>query len=170
MPGSAQLTAALRRLLVFAIGWIFAGALYLLLIDTVSLPELLVGAGAATLAALGLVLASEQHVLGAQLRPSWFSRAWRPLANLPRDIAAVSAAALTQLVRRRKSVGEFRSAPFRTGESDEIETGRKALAEGLGSFAPNTIVVGVDDERELILAHQLRRRGGREAVDVLELG
>jgi hypothetical protein len=48
--------------------------------------------------------------------------------------------------------------------------GRSALAESLGSFAPNTIVIGVDPERELILGHQLRRTGGDEAIDVLGLG
>ena len=50
------------------------------------------------------------------------------------------------------------------------ETGRRALAESLGSFAPNTIIVGVDAERELLLGHQLRPGGGDEAIDVLGLG
>ena len=48
--------------------------------------------------------------------------------------------------------------------------GRRALAESFGSFAPNTIIVGVDADRELILAHQLRPSGGPEALDLLGLG
>jgi hypothetical protein len=60
--------------------------------------------------------------------------------------------------------------PFRRGEDETLDAGRQALAEALGSFAPNTIVVGIDSERELILAHQLRRGGGPEAVDPLGLG
>jgi hypothetical protein len=40
----------------------------------------------------------------------------------------------------------------------------------LGSLAPNTIVIGIDDERDLMLVHQLRRDGGRDELDVLELG
>jgi hypothetical protein len=48
--------------------------------------------------------------------------------------------------------------------------GRRALAESFGSFAPNTIIIGVDAERELLLGHQLRRRGGDDAIDVLRLG
>lgn len=51
-----------------------------------------------------------------------------------------------------------------------LDSGRCGLAESFGSLAPNTIIVGVDRERELILAHQLRRSGGREAINLLELG
>jgi hypothetical protein len=60
--------------------------------------------------------------------------------------------------------------PFRCGPEHDVEVGRRALAESLGSFAPNTIIVGVDVERELILGHQLHRKGGAEAIDVLRLG
>lgn len=48
--------------------------------------------------------------------------------------------------------------------------GKRALAESLGSFAPNTIVIGVDAERELLLGHQLRRSGGDDSIDVMKLG
>jgi multisubunit Na+/H+ antiporter MnhE subunit len=160
-------TAVLRRLLTFAIAWAISGAFYLLLIDTPSLPELLVGAGAAILAAGGFVLAVEQHVLGANFNPRWLHRAWRPVAQAPSDIVTVSLTALTQLVRPRATRGQFRSEPFRRGKNEEIEAGRLALVESLGSFAPNTIVVGVDVERELLLVHQLRKS---DPVELLELG
>jgi hypothetical protein len=60
--------------------------------------------------------------------------------------------------------------PFACGDDEAREIGRRALAESLGSFAPNTIIIGVDPERELLLGHQLRRRGGSEAIDILGLG
>jgi hypothetical protein len=60
--------------------------------------------------------------------------------------------------------------PFRCDEDAELETGRRALAEWFGSFAPNTIIIGVDAERELILGHQLHLAGGDEAIDVMGLG
>jgi hypothetical protein len=44
------------------------------------------------------------------------------------------------------------------------------MAEALGSFAPNTIVVGVDQEREHLLAHQLLpTRRPQDAIDPLGL-
>ena len=149
----------------------FAGALYLLLIDTTSLPELIVAAGAAAIAATGFELAREQHTAGGMTaRAGWLTTLHRPLLKVPSDIATVSAMALRQLVKPRPVNGTFRAVPFRCGPDHDIETGRRALAESLGSFAPNTIIVGVDVERELILGHQLRPGGGAEAIDVLGLG
>ena len=45
---------------------------------------------------------------------------------------------------------------------------RLALFAGSGNL--DAIQAGIDDERGLILAHQLWQRGGREAVDPMELG
>lgn len=155
----------------WAAGWAFAGALYLLLIDITSLPEVIVGAGAATIAATGFELAREQQTAGGvSARPRWFATVYRPLLKVPSDVAVVSVVALRQLVRPRPVNGAFRTARFRCGPEHDIEMGRRALAESLGSFAPNTIIAGVDVERELILAHQLHRTGGAEAIDVLGLG
>jgi hypothetical protein len=89
---------------------------------------------------------------------------------VPSDVAVVSAAAVRQLFSPKKTNGVFRAVPFRCGEDEALETGRRALAEWFGSFAPNTIIIGVDPERELILGHQLHVKGGAEAIDVLELG
>lgn len=160
----------LRRIFAWSLGWVFAAALYLLLIDITDLPELIVGAGAATLAATGLELARGQQVVGESIRLPWFARAYRPLIKVPSDIWQVSAAAIVQLVRREAVVGEFRAVPFRRHEDGRLESGREGLAEGFGSLAPNTIIVGIDTERELILAHQLRRSGDRDAIDLLKLG
>jgi hypothetical protein len=161
----------MRRFAAWSVGWLFAGALYLLLIDTTSLPELIVAAGAATIAATGFELAREQQTAGGlTARMRWLRTAHRPLLKVPSDIATVSLLALRQLVSPKPVNGVFRAVPFRCGPEHDIEIGRRALAESLGSFAPNTIIVGVDVERELILGHQLRPGGGAETIDVLGLG
>jgi hypothetical protein len=160
-----------RRLTAWSLAWLGAAALYLVLIDITDLPELIVGAGAAAIAATGFELAREQRTVGGlRARLQWLTYAWRPLINVPSDIAALSVFAVRQLIRPRKVNGVFRTVPFSCGEEQGLETGRRALAESLGSFAPNTIIVGVDAERELLLGHQLRRRGGDDAIDVLRLG
>lgn len=148
-----------------------AGALYLLLIDTTSLPELIVLGAAAAIAATGFELAREQQTVGGLSgRLGWLSKIHRPLLKAPSDVAAVSLMALRQLVAPKRVNGTFRAVPFRCGHEHDIETGRRALAESVGSFAPNTIIVGVDVERELILCHQLQHSGGPEAIDILGLG
>jgi hypothetical protein len=161
----------LRRATAWLAGFVFAGALYLLLIDTTSLPELIVGACAAALAASGFELAREQQTAGGVTgRLRWLITLHRPLMNVPKDVAVLTLVAFRQLVRPAQVNGRFRAVPFRCGESEDLETGRRALAESFGSFSPNTIIVGIDGERELILGHQLSPRGGREAIDVLRLG
>lgn len=160
-----------RRAAAWLVAWLLAGALYLLLIDTTSLPELLVGAVAAALAASGFELAREQQTVGGlTARVRWLVRLYRPVKNVPADIAMLSLLAVRQLLRPRPVNGKFRAVRFRCGDEEELETGRRAIVESFGSVSPNTIIVGVDGEHELILGHQLRPRGGREAIDVLGLG
>lgn len=155
----------------FGAAFLFAGAFYLLLIDTTSSPELYAGAAAALLAALVCTGANRNGLRGVRLRRVAPGRVARALAQIPADIVWVSAAALAQLVSPRPVRGRWRTAPFRFGEDDDVgDTSRRALAEAVGSIAPNTIVIGVDDERDLLLAHQLRPGGGPERTDVLGLG
>ena len=171
MSERSRLGTILRRVAAWSAGWLFAGALYLLLIDTTSLPELIVGAAAATIAATGFELAREQQTAGGlTARVRWLTTLHRPLLKVPSDIATLSLLALRQLVKPRPVNGAFRAVPFRCGPEHDIEIGRRALAEAFGSFAPNTIIVGVDVERELILGHQLHPTGGAEAIDLLGLG
>jgi hypothetical protein len=161
----------LRRASAWLAGFVLAGALYLLLIDTTSLPELIVGAVAAALAASGFELAREQQPAGGlTARVRWLAAVHRPVRTVPKDIALLSVLAVRQLVRPKSVNGVFRAVPFRCGDEEDLESGRRAMAESFGSFSPNTIIVGIDGERELILGHQLCPRGGREAIDVLGLG
>jgi hypothetical protein len=159
-----------RRAAVWLTGWLLASGLYLLLIDTTDLPELLVGAGITVLAATAFSLTRERYLAAETVRLAWLARFYRPVAQTPADIVAVAWAALVQLRRPREVRGVFRAVPFACGDEEAREIGRRALAESLGSFAPNTIIIGVDPERELLLGHQLHRRGGPEAIDILGLG
>ncbi len=170
MPNSRPPARLGRPVVAWSLGWCFAAAFYLLLIDITDLPELIVGAGAAVLAASGLELAREQGIVGESIRLRWLLRLHRPLLKVPGDIMRVSFMALRAVVQGEAPAGEFRAVRFACGDDEALESGRRALAEMFGSLAPNTFVVGIDVERELILAHQLRPAPGRESIDVLELG
>ncbi len=96
--------------------------------------------------------------------------AWRLVGQIPRDIALVCWEAVAQLIRPRAARGAFRSTGFTAVADTAADAGRRALAEALGSVAPNTIVIGVDAEHGVLLVHQLRRQGPEEDLDVLRLG
>lgn len=171
-PGSASPARRLpRRVIAWSAGFVLAGAIYLLLIDITSLPELIVGVVAAALAASAFELAREDGTVGgltARLR--WLATLHRAVRNVPADIVRLSLLALRQLVRPKPVNGSFRAVHFARGDDAALETGRRAMAESFGSFSPGTIIIGVDGERELILGHQLGRSGGSETIDVLGLG
>jgi multisubunit Na+/H+ antiporter MnhE subunit len=169
MPLRSRIVPLARSVAAWWLVWAFAAALYLLLIDVTDLPELIVGGVAAAVAATGSELARHQRVMGEPIRLRWLRGLYRPLLKVPVDIGLVSFAALAALVGRR-SPGQFRAVSFRPGADEQRESSRHALTEALGSFAPNTIVVGIDPDRQLLLVHQLHRSGGREALDLLELG
>jgi hypothetical protein len=170
MPERSRPALLTRRVVAWTIGWVLAAALYLLLIDITDLPELIVGAGAAVLAATGLELAREQGIVGESIRWRWLLGLYRPLLRVPADIVIVSLTALRGVADRRARYGSFRALPFASGGERQLASGRRALAEAVGSLAPNTFVIGIDEHRELILAHQLRRKPSRQTIDVLELG
>jgi Na+/H+ ion antiporter subunit len=156
---------------IFGAAFLFAGAFYLLLIDTTTSPELYAGAGAALLAALACATAWRNGLRGVSPHPRWLMRGARAVAQVPADIFWVSLAALQQLVAPRRVRGELRATRFHYGDADDgRDMARRALAEAVGSLTPNTIVIGVDEERNLILGHQLRRSAGADGVDVLGLG
>jgi hypothetical protein len=150
--------------------FLFAGAFYLLLIDITDLPELYAGAGVCVLAALAGGAALAEDVAGLAPLPAASLRVWRALVRIPRDVVLVSLSIAAQAFAPRRARGVLRAFPFDPAASGSRAAARRALAEAAGSLAPNTIVIGVDAHRKLILVHQLRRRGGAKEVDVLELG
>ena len=162
--------ALTRRLAIVSIGVLLGGAFYFQLIDTTSLPELYVLAGVALACGLAFQLAREQGFVEARILPWWLLRSWRLLWRIPSDIAMVCAEAVLQLVRPRPVRGVLRATRFSAVEPDPGHTGRRAVAETVGSVAPNTIVIGVDAESGLLLVHQLRRHGSPEDLDVTRLG
>jgi hypothetical protein len=155
----------------FPIGVALAAALYLLLIDTLSSPELYAGAGAVLVAGGISELARRTGLRGGSVAPGPVGRVPRALLRVPADIWWLSVEALAQLITPRAQRGVMRTVPFQHGEmTDGNAMTRRALAEGMGSIAPNAIVIGIDPERNLLLAHQLRRSGPAESLDPLGLG
>jgi hypothetical protein len=160
----------IRRIWIVVVGLLIGGGFYLLLIDTSSLPELYVLAGVAVFCGLLFLISREEGFEEAQIRPEWLTRAWRLAGKIPVDIALVCREALAQLVRPRASRGEFRAVRFGAVTATSQDTGRRALTEAIGSVAPNTLVIGVDAERGVLLVHQLSRQGDAKDLDLLRLG
>lgn len=160
----------LRTAYILLLGILIGGGFYFLLIDTASLPEVYLLAGVAVGCAIAFELAREQGFAESRIDPRWLLGGWRVAAKIPLDIGILCWEAIVQLVAPRQVRGAFRAARFSATEETTTDTGRRALSEWAGSLSPNTIVVGVDPERGLVLVHQLRRQGDTGQIDPLGLG
>jgi multisubunit Na+/H+ antiporter MnhE subunit len=159
-----------RHLGIVLFSWLALAAVWMLLVDNESLPELLTGAGVVCIATVGSELVRHQRIAEVRARPLWLLRLWKPVARVPVDVGIVTWALFRQVVERRRERGALRAMRFRADGKDPIDNARRALAELAGSMAPNTIVIGVDTRRKLILVHQLEPGGSAEdVIDPLEL-
>jgi hypothetical protein len=141
--------------------WVAFAGLWLALTDTRVFPELVAGAVAATLGATlstavtrpGRPKTVSKSVALLRLGPL---RLARPAIRLVADTGLLCAALWRRLVLRHEVRGSFRAARYRPEAARDSSAGR-VLIEIWGSLTPNRVVVGVDEERDLILTHELVR-------------
>lgn len=145
--------------------WALLGGAWMLLVDTVSTAEVVCAIAAALTGALvtGLVLGSGE----ARMRPArgMLVALARGLARVPGDLWLLWVA-LSRALRGRRRPGRFHELALRLPVT-EHDNGRRAAIELVGSLAPNTIVLGVD-ERQVVVHQLLARHEERE--NVVEVG
>jgi hypothetical protein len=143
--------AGARR--AWLIWWVLLAALFVALEDSRRLEVLVVAAvvGAFGATAAVVVRARRDVVLRPRLR--WILAALRGLLRWPGDLVVLTRA----LVSRTE--GCIVEEPFSATGDDPHDAARRALAVAGGSLAPNSIVVGIDAERGVLVRHDLVRRG-----------
>ncbi|HEY6692148.1 MAG TPA: hypothetical protein VI006_04810 [Solirubrobacteraceae bacterium] len=130
--------------------WVLLAALYVLIDDSVLLPELVAGALAAAIGATGATLVHRERQVLLKGDVRWLRSLWRPLAGLVGDLWP-----LVRALPRRGGTGGMVEIPFDATTDGPRDTARRALTEALGTLAPNTIVVRIDTDRGVVIAHQL---------------
>ena len=138
--------------------WLALSGLWLLLVGTVDPAEVVAGAAAAAIAATTAtwVLAPSQERFRPRAR--WLARVGRLAWAAARDTGLIFAALWRHVVLRRPVEGRFRAVRFEWDGHGAQAMARRALAKAAGSFAPNTYVVGIDEDDDVILVHQLVAR------------
>ena len=143
---------ALRAWLVW---WVVLAALWLALVDTVVVPELVVGALAAAIAATGAVLVRAQRRVLLRPRAAWAPGALRAMARFVPDLVPLATTLWRRGVRRADDRGRLVEVPYGAVGDEPEQAAHRVLTEALGSFAPNSIVVDVDTQRRTLLVHEL---------------
>ena len=142
--------AGARR--AWLIWWVLLTALFVALEDSRRLEVLVLAAivGAFGATAAVIVRASREVVLRPRAR--WILEALRNLRRWPGDFVALVGA----LPRRPQ--GRIVEEPFTATGEDPQSAARRALAVAGGSLSPNSIVVGIDPDRGVLVRHELVER------------
>ncbi len=161
----------LDQIVFWIVSWVLLTGLYILLVlDSVDMSELGTGAFAAAVGATASTAVRSQRLVSFRPRLRWALGLWRLPLQSVRDTGVLVSALWYRLVLHRPVAGSFRAVPFRAGGEDPEAAARRAIAKGVGSVAPNTYVLDIDREHELILVHQLVPKPDPKNVDPLELG
>src|SRR3954454_6956796 len=137
--------------------------------DSAKLPEVLAGLGVAAVAATATELVRRQRVAGIAIRPTLLKKVGSLVPAAIRDCVVLTRLAFAQLLRPQASRGRTVATPSGHEGDGPDENGRRAVGQALGSFAPSTIVIGMDPDRGVVIAHQLGGSGKPSELDPLGL-
>ena len=142
--------------------------LWLIIDDNVSQPELFTGIGVALLALALAVVIQRSSRVHASVRPSMLRYLYRVPMLLVGNSLRLCGVALQGLLPGRRQTGRFRAVAYRADGDSAGNVGRRVLTTWAASVAPNRYVIGIDEEAEVLLVHELVETKG--PLDPLELG
>ena len=144
-----------RRVGSWLVWWVLMMSLWVMIDDSVSTDELLAGAGAAALAALVAELVTYQAATRFRMRVEWLVPALSLPGQVARDTMIVYRALWRRLVHGEQPPSAFLEIPARFGDDTPEGVTRRALLVGGTSVAPNTFVLGLDQDRDVMVVHRL---------------
>jgi multisubunit Na+/H+ antiporter MnhE subunit len=134
---------------------VFLMFLWFLLAGKVDWQEFAVGAVCVVLAVLAFFRVRAVRLAAFTPKVQWLTHSLSLPYQVLRDSVTVTSALVKTLLRRGAPQGNFSSGRFNAGADDPRSSAKRALAVGLTSFSPNTIVVEVNREEDTILYHEL---------------
>lgn len=135
--------------------WVLLMAIWIILDWSLDVAELWVGAGVAAAGAVAAELVGHQTGSHFRARIKWLI----PLLRLPGqvicDTVIVFAALGRLLIRGQQPASGFVEVPKAWGDESPVGVSRRVLLVGGTSVAPNTVVLGMDRERDVMVVHHL---------------
>jgi len=144
-------------------------AFWLLLVDTVDLAQLVAGVVTAALGGVTALFVEEERDLRLRPRARWALRLPGVLGRALLDCGLLALVLARALVLRRRPRGRLRAIRFEVGATGRRSGARRAAAKWLDSLGPNSYVIGVDAESDLMLVHQLVPPDDPASADPMEL-
>jgi multisubunit Na+/H+ antiporter MnhE subunit len=135
--------------------WVALAVGWLLLVDTLQLDELLVGAVAAAAAATVATAVHRRGYMRFRPRAAWLLETPYLAAEIVTDCGLLAGALWRRLARRERVGGVTIRVPFHHGGDTGRDGARRALVNFAVSLTPNSYVVDMDPEGDSLLVHQL---------------
>jgi multisubunit Na+/H+ antiporter MnhE subunit len=146
---------AARRVGSWLVWWVLMMSFWVMIDDSVQTDELLAGAGAAALAAVFAELVTYQAATRFRMRTGWLGPALRLPGQVVGDTIIVYRALWRRLAHGEQPPSAFLELPARFGDDTPEGVTRRTLLIGGTSLAPNTFVLGLDRERDVMVVHRL---------------
>jgi multisubunit Na+/H+ antiporter MnhE subunit len=144
-----------RRVGSWLVWWVLLMSFWVMIDDSISTDELLAGAGAAALAAAFADLVTYQAATRFRMRIEWLVPALSLPGQVFRDTIIVYHALWRRLVHGEQPPSAFAELPARFGDNSAEGMTRRTLLVGGTSVAPNTFVLGIDPDRDVMVVHRL---------------
>jgi multisubunit Na+/H+ antiporter MnhE subunit len=144
-----------RRAGSWLVWWVLMMSFWVMIDDSVNTDELLAGAGAAALAASFAELVTYQAATRFRMRLSWLVPALSLPGQIAGDLIIVYRALWRRLACGEQPPSAFLELPARFGDDTPEGVTRRTLLVGGTSLAPNTFVLGLDRERDVMVVHRL---------------
>lgn len=139
----------------WVVWWALLFCLWVVLDYSVATAELAVGAGVSAVGALVTELVTDQAGSNFRLRLAWLVRMRVLPGRVARDTVIVFGALWRRLAHGQQPPSGFREVPTAWGDDSAQGLTRRVLLVGGTSVAPNTLVLGIDQEREVMVVHHL---------------
>src|SRR6266700_6520658 len=144
-----------RRVGSWLVWWVLMMSFWVMIDDSIATDELLAGAGAAALAALWAEMVTYQAATRFRMRIEWLVPAFSLPGQVVRDLVIVYGALWRRMAHGVQPPSAFLELPARFGDDRPEGLTRRTLLVGGPSLAPNTFVLGIDRDRDVMVVHRL---------------
>ncbi len=135
--------------------WLALFWLWLLLAGDWNHIEWIAAASAATVAATVGEVARSRASASARIPLRWLAKGWTAVPMILVDFGILVWALLASAVRREVVRGAFRAHEFPVGGDDPASVGVRVWTSWAATLSPNAYVVELEQERQLVLLHDL---------------
>ena len=148
--------------------WIALFFLWQLFVNTFVAAEVLAGLVAAAVAATAAEAVRGQGLVHFHPKARWLMRARvLPLAVV-QDSLTLARVLWRRIATHEELSGDFSTVPFDSRGDDPESAARRALYVAAISLTPNTYVLGIDRDEDVMLVHQLVPTNPASASDLVK--